>query len=80
MYGKTENFHVNFDFKFHYDTEKVVDTIDTVDNPSRVDLGQAEEKHVNLANLNDSTATIDQNEIDQNTVNQLTSTFIRQTF
>ena len=45
MYGKTENFHVKFDVKFHYDTEEVVDTID---NPSRVDLGQAEEKHVNL--------------------------------
>ena len=61
MFEKTENLHAKFDVKFHYDTEEVVDTIDTVDNPSRVDLGQAEEKHVNLANLNDSTATIDQN-------------------
>ena len=75
MYGKTDtNLHVKFDVKFHYDAEKVVDFDDTIDNPTRVEVGQTEEKHVDLANLNDSTANIDQKFTkDQKPINPPTS-------
>ena len=64
--------HVKSDVKFHSNSEKVVDTVDTIDNLTRVEVRKPVEKCV--ANLKDSTATIDRKILnDQNPVNQPTS-------